>query len=73
MPFSRDTRAVIYQRAKMVSTSGRSAPRRMSIAMAMNGSIIRWRTKVRAKPEIPPHDRGPDCQNLFSVGVNISP
>jgi glutamate synthase domain-containing protein 2 len=33
MPFSRDTRALVYQRAKM------------SIAMATNGCTIRWRRR----------------------------
>jgi glutamate synthase domain-containing protein 2 len=43
MPFSRDTRAVIYQRAKMVLDKRPFGTQEESIATAMNGSTIRWR------------------------------
>ena len=42
-PFSRDKRAMVYQRAKRPWTSGRSAPRTTSMPAASNGSIIRSR------------------------------
>ena len=73
MPFSRDTRAWSISAPRWCSTSGRSAPRRTSIARAMNGCTIRWRRRRMPARNFRVTIGGPDCAKPYSASVfNIS-
>ena len=72
-PFSRDKRALVYQRAKRRWTSGRSAPSRTSMPPASNGSIIRSRRNRPPRSRSASLVGGPDCAKPYSASIfNIS-
>ncbi len=66
----RHPRAGLSARQDASSTSGRSAPRKTSIARATNGCTIRWRRRPHAERGIPHHHRRPGLhQAVFGIGL----